>query len=554
MQVQRVEAFMSLYGPSRALWASCIPSFLRSLCNPGLRGSRSSLIGRTDFQPLLPLCLAALSGFSLCSCGDNQTQGHGEQPQHIVVITLDTTRADSLGPWGGDPELTPALTKLASESIVFKDAMTPAPTTLAAHTSIFTGRSPRSHGVPRNGFVVNPANLTLAELLGEAGFDTLAVIGSFALESMFGLDQGFARYDEEFGLEYSPGLYDQNQRRAGAVTDRALQLLDGSLGQASDRRVFLFAHYFDAHAPYDPPESALTRAGLEPGERADLEDLGRAVEAHHQQAAGMPLGARWVFSNGLLPEFLDGAKGEALEGDERLKRLYEAELNYMDQELGRLLDGLEERGVLDDCLLVLTTDHGETFWEHGDFWNHGLATYQTTVQVPLMIRLPGGRQAGVEVDQAVSTLDVFPTICAQLNLDAPAVAEGVDLSPAFAGALLPERSLISEATQPVGEVERGAQWLNQAKAKAARKGRWKYVYTPYLAGREELYDIAVDPGERVNLLLKPTLEHVEKASELRGEIETWSSTLTPLPSSFESAQMDAVRRRLEALGYSGEDD
>ena len=489
-----------------------------------------------------------------CSCGDGQDQGGAGQPKYVVLISLDTTRADSLGAWGGDAELTPALTKLAAESIVFKDAMTPAPTTLAAHTSVFTGRSPRSHGVPRNGFVVHPDNLTLAELLGGEGFDTLAVVGSFALESMFGLDQGFARYDEEFGLEYSPGLYDQNQRRAGAVTDRALELLDGSLGQASDRRVFLFAHYFDAHAPYDPPQKALARAGLELGERADLEDIARAVEAHHQEAAGMRLGSRWTFSNGLLPELLDGAKGDALEGDERLRRLYEAELNYMDEELGRLLDGLRERGVLDDCLLVLTADHGETFWEHGDFWNHGLATYQTTVQVPLMFRLPGGQLAGVEVEQAVSTLDIFPTICAQLGLEAPSQVEGIDLSPSFGGAALPTRALISEATQPVGEVERGAQWLNQAKAKAARKGRWKYVYTPYLAGREELYDIAVDPGERVNLLLKPTLEHVEKASELRGEIETWSSTLTPLPSSFESAQMDAVRRRLEALGYSGEDD
>jgi arylsulfatase A-like enzyme len=330
--------------------------------------------------------------------------------------------------------------------------------------------------------------------------------------------------------------------------------LDGSLEQASDRRVFLFAHYFDTHAPYDPPESALTRAGFEPGERADLEDLGRAVEAHHQEAAGMRLGSRWVFSNGLLPEFLDGAKGDALEGDERLRGLYEAELHYMDQELGRLLDGLEERGVLDDCLLILTADHGETFWEHGDFWNHGLAAYQTTVKVPLMIRLPGGLEAGVEVEQAVSTLDLFPTICAQLGLDVPALVEGQDLSPAFIGVELPARALISEATQPVGKVERDAPWLNQAKAKAVRKGRWKYIYTPYLAGREELYDLRGDAEERVNLLLKPTLEHVEKASELRGELESWSSKLTPLPSSFESAQMDAVRRRLEALGYSGEDD
>jgi arylsulfatase A-like enzyme len=116
------------------------------------------------------------------------------------------------------------------------------------------------------------------------------------------------------------------------------------------------------------------------------------------------------------------------------------------------------------------------------------------------------------------------------------------------------RVIISEATQPVGDVEKDASWLNQSKAKSVRQGRWKFIYTPYLGGREELYDIRDDPGERNNLLLAPTLEALEIASELRGELEAWSAATTPLPSSFESAQMDAVRSRLEALGYSGEDD
>jgi arylsulfatase A-like enzyme len=490
----------------------------------------------------------------LSACAGDVPEVPTTGPQHVILITLDTTRADHLGAWGGDPSLTPSLTRLADESVVFSDAMSPAPTTLAAHTSILTGRSPRSHGVPRNGYIVNPENVTLAELLGEAGFNTLGVVGSFALESLFGLDQGFARYDEEFGLEFQPGMYDQNQRRAGDVTDRALGLLDAAIDEDPKGRVFLFAHYFDAHTPYDPPPEALFAVGLKAGDRADLEDIGRAVLSQQHAAAGVRLGPRWVFSNGVPVEILDGATGTPTAEDLRLEKLYHAELSYLDHELGRLIDGLSERGLLDDSLLILTADHGETFWEHGDFWNHGVATYQTTIKVPLLIRLPDASMGGMDVASVVSTLDVLPTVCAQLGLELPAAAEGMDLSALWAGGELPERAHVSEATQPVGEIEREVQWLNQAKAKAVRKGRWKYIYTPYLAGREELYDIETDPGERANLLLSPTSMHLEKASELRGELEDWAARLTPLPSSFESAQMEAVRSRLEGLGYAGEDD
>ena len=551
MQDMRDLARFSLFTPSRAFVFAGIPRFLRSLC---ILLSTERRVGPSKSRRLLVGSLAGALVFGASSCSDQEAHPAAGSPKHIILITLDTTRADRLAPWGGDPGLTPALSELASESIVYLDATTPAPTTLAAHTSIFTGRSPRSHGVPRNGFLVNPENKTLAELLGAAGYHTLAVIGSFALESLFGLDQGFALYDEEFGLEYLPGMYDQNQRRAAEVTDRVLQLLDASLDAESDRSVFLFAHYFDAHAPYDPPAEGLHRVGLQAGERADLKAVGRAVVAQQKAASGMGLGTRWVFSNGLLPELLDGAKGEPLARDLQLEKLYRAEIAYMDAELGRLLRGLRERGVLDECLLILTSDHGETFWEHGDFWNHGLATYQTTMRVPLLVRLPGGQAGGMVVEEPVTTLDLVPTLCALAGLEAPTDLEGLDLSPTFEGLNLPGRVIISEATQPVGEVERDALWLNQAKAKSVRQGRWKYIYTPYLAGREELYDLSVDPAEQQNLLLEPTVELLELASSLRGELEAWAAAHKPLPSSFEDAQMDAVRSRLEALGYSGEDD
>jgi len=139
-------------------------------------------------------------------------------------------------------------------------------------------------------------------------------------------------------------------------------------------------------------------------------------------------------------------------------------------------------------------------------------------------------------------------------LEVPVAVEGVDLSPAWRGVSLPQRVLIAEATQPIGEVESVEGWVNQAKAKCVRRGRWKYVFTPYLAGREELYDLEADPGERVNLLKDPEVDAIELSVELRGELEAWAGRLSPLPSAFNSAQQEAVRSRLQALGYSGQDD
>jgi len=218
------------------------------------------------------------------------------------------------------------------------------------------------------------------------------------------------------------------------------------------------------------------------------------------------------------------------------------------------VDGLSEAGLLDDSLVVVTGDHGETFWEHGDFWNHGLGVYQTTVRVPLLLRFPGARFAGRVIDAPVSTLDVLPTVCRLLGITVPSEAEGLDLSPTWKDARLAGRILVSEATQPVGEVEIDGEWRNIAKAKAVRQGRWKYILTPYLGNREELYDLFADPGERVNLLEDPGVEAVDKSAELRGALEAWAGGLSPLPSAFDPTQTDQVRSRLEALGYSGKDD
>ena len=291
--------------------------------------------------------------------------------RHVVVISLDTTRADHFGFLGNTQIATPQMDALAEESIVFTDFMTVAPTTLASHTSLFTGTYPHHHGTPRNGFMVNPENEMLPEILQAEGFHTAGFAGSFALDRRFDFAQGFDHYDQEFDLLTDQAGVDQNQRSATHVTDAVLAYLDQT---GVPDRLFLFAHYFDPHRPYDAPPQFVERYDPEPvGDLPAIEDL--------KQRGRYP------------PD-------EKARHAERHIRRYAAEISYMDAELGRLFDGLRERDILDNALLIVTSDHGETFLEHREQFNHGAEVYQTTIHAVGLIRLPDAQLGGTRVDQA----------------------------------------------------------------------------------------------------------------------------------------------------------
>ncbi len=485
---------------------------------------------------LFLLCLAA-------ACGG------GAGPRHIVLISLDTTRADHLGCYGG--AATPAIDSLAAGGARFTDVTAPAPTTLASHTSMMTGSWPQTHGVARNGFPIHADNRMLAELLAERGFHTAAFLGSFALESRFGFDQGFAHFDEDFDILVSPQDGDQNQRRAKGVTDALLGHLDERRGQ--DERLFLFAHYFDAHAPYAPPGVA------QPGTLMELE---QAVRVHQNPFIDPQPGLMGVITGGLHPRLVRRAGGEPLGGDERLAGLYAAEVAEVDAQIGRLLAGLEKRGILDEALVIVTGDHGETFWEHGDAWNHGLWVYQTTVSIPLIMRFPPqagdsggeGRYGGLSPDTPVSTVDLLPTICELVDLPVPERVDGVSLVDLLGGGELNERHLYSQATQPGARFEPEQGWENLHKPRCVREGDFKYIHAPYLK-LEELFDLSSDPGERVNLIAgpNPDPEHRSLARRLRVALDRWVGAAQPLASDMDTSQTREVMERLRALGYAGDD-
>ena len=369
---------------------------------------------------LRPLGLAVLAGLALLLVltGACSAPNAASGPPHVILITIDTLRADHLTSYGHPATRTPNLDGLAERGVRFDQVTTAAPTTLASHTSIFTGRYPRAHGVPRNGFTVHSNNVTLAEALGQSGYRTAGFIGSFALESRFGISQGFSHWDEAFEQFVDGRNHDQNQRPAGAVTDAVLDWLDGV--DADEAPLFLFAHYFDPHASYAPP-AEFARAHVPDGASlaGTFEDVERSILTHQVERGSAPLGLARQIERGLDRAALMDADGQPLGDDRRLAGLYAGEVDYVDVEIGRLLDGLAQRGIGDDALIVVTADHGETFWEHADVWNHGLWVYETTVRVPLIVRAPGMSNRGRVIDTPVSTVDVAPTILSAVGIDAP---------------------------------------------------------------------------------------------------------------------------------------
>jgi arylsulfatase A-like enzyme len=442
---------------------------------------------------------------------------------------------------------TPNIDRVAGAGVRFDQALTAAPTTLAAHTSIMTGTYPHTHGVPRNGFSIDEGNVMLATVLKDAGYRTAAFLGSFALSSDFGFNHGFDWFDEDFDVPITEYVTDQEQRRAETVTDRVLEYLDRA-GE-DDEGLFLFVHYFDAHVPYAPPAPYDTLYGQSDGVPEATFNFVSNMAIVHRKHLG---DAREVRLNrlGLTAELIHAADGKPIAVEPELAALYAGEVSYMDEHVGRLLDGLEERGILDDALLVITADHGETFWEHADFWNHGLWVYDTTARVPLIVRMPKGATVPRVVTTPVSTVDIMPTVLELLGVGVPAGVEGTSLLPALRGDSLAHGPVFCEATQPWRQPSHDHPWPNALNPRCIRSGGMKYVFAPY-AELEELYDIAADPGERVDLLRWNRARSLERRNALRAELDAWSALADPLPLHAGTMESEKIRKKLESLGYIG---
>ena len=286
-------------------------------------------------------------------------------PSNLLLITLDTVRADRLGAYGAAGAATPALDGMARAGVRFEQAIAAAPLTLPSHATILTGLPPTRHGLRHNGAgrLADPID-TLAERLRAAGYDTAAFVGAFVLDRRFGLDQGFALYDDEIPRgATAPHL--EAERPASAVVERAL----GWLAEREGRPFFAWVHLYDPHAPYAPPEPFRSRFPAQP---------------------------------------------------------YEGEIAAVDAQVGRLLAEIESRGWSDRTLVAVAGDHGESLGEHGEA-THGLLLYEATLRVPLLLR-GAGLPAGGVVRAPVGLTDLGPTLAGLLGRDMAPPQGGRDLS------------------------------------------------------------------------------------------------------------------------------
>jgi len=287
--------------------------------------------------------------------GRGSRRAHGASGHNVLLITLDTTRADHLGCYGDALARTPNLDRLAGEGIRFSRVYAPAPLTLPSHASILTGLYPATHGVRNNGHDLAPKWRTLAEILKARGFATAAFVSAFSVDSRFGIGRGFDVYDDTF--DASAALKGANaERRAEATFARFSRWLDKGVPD----RFFVWVHYYDPHLPYDPPSP------------------------YREEAPGRP---------------------------------YDGEIAYMDHYVGAVLDALRSKGLLEKTLVVVAGDHGEGLGDKAER-GHGIFLYDETMRVPLILRDPAVFPRPGVVGSEVRLIDVVPTVLDALGLEA----------------------------------------------------------------------------------------------------------------------------------------
>lgn len=476
------------------------------------------------------LLLAWLLPLVAACGGERGGAGAGAQrPPDVLLLTIDTLRADHLSAWGYVRPTSPTLDGMAAEGTRFAFAQAQRPKTGPSFTSMFTGGYCSDHGVRRIGQPAACSMRFLAEEMKELGYQTHAVVANAALARDFYFDQGFDTYIETWEVQpHEPGL---DPTGAEAVTDLAAATVER---MAEDRPFFLWVHYVDPHEPYTPPEP--------------FKDLYQGDE-HSGAPVVVPVSRRntrqsW---NGI------GTK-QVLEGRTDLPfyvARYDAEIRYVDAEIARLLDALRKRGFYDRMLTVMTSDHGESLGEHNYWFDHGMFGFQTCLHVPLVVRLPGLARRGLDTGP-VELVDLAPTILeiAGKRLRGGTWRRGRSLLPRLRGESPPAR--------PVAFAEAGYSsrdgWI-----RVATDGRFALHRLIDRADRRRvaradveyaLFDLAADPGETRDVAGL----HAQDLARLRGALAAWEGD-DPMPMGRDRfdcgdrAMESETEAQLRALGY-----
>jgi len=405
----------------------------------------------------------------------------GIDKPNIILITLDTTRADHLPAYGYPDVKTPYLDSLANRGILFELCSTSSPLTLPSHCSMMTGLYPTYHGVRVNGnTALSGEHLTLAELLAQQGYKCGAFIGAFVLDGRWGLKQGFHHYDDQFDLKkYKQLDLALVQRPGNEVVDAALSWLE----EQNENPFFAWIHLYDPHTPYEPPEP--------------------------------------YFS-----EYNTGRFG-----------LYDGEIAFTDEQVGRCVSWMEENGLEKNTIIVIMGDHGEGLGSHGEL-AHGYYIYDYAIQVPFLIVTPFEKFQNIRIPSQVRTIDIYPTLLEMVGIGVPEENQGESLlDMIFHPNKNKNHYAYSESLSP--NIHYGWSPLY-----SLRNSQYKYIDAP----RAELYNLSKDPEELNNVKDKfPKI--AQKFKESLDKVIEQTSSQAPKP---EAANLDQeTLQRLAALGYIG---
>ncbi|MFT7463743.1 MAG: arylsulfatase A-like enzyme [Pseudohongiellaceae bacterium] len=428
------------------------------------------------------------------------------KPQNLLVLTIDTLRADALGAYGNSGKHTPQLDALAARSVVFENAYAPIATTFPSHSTLFTGVYPRLHGVRWNGHNLGDEWTTLAELLADRGYQTGAFVSYKAMVNRGGLGQGFSARSD-------PEVQPWDGARDGNATVAMAQEWMGEID--SEQPFFLWVHLFEPHVPYPLTDYASEAMGDYAGVFADGSD---ADEIHE-----LPKG--WAD---------DPAEVAAL------RALYDGRVRDADAQVGRLFETLSELGLADRTMVAMLGDHGQLLGEHGAA-GHGPVLFEEVLRVPLMLSDPTASVSAGRVAERVGLIDVMPTLLERLGEALPEGLQGRSLAPSMFGKSLSSRPYFAEVRVP--KPEPGADADDQEDgAVAVFQGRYKLV----VKGKQrKLYDLSRDPAEATSLSADlPDIVDELEAMAYRHQ------QLRELLDSVGSGELDdEALAELKALGY-----
>ena len=514
----------------------------------------ASMSGRV--RALSPAIFAVVLGI-LASCsdvGEAGAPGADSAPPNVLLISLDTLRADHLSSYGYHLPTTPALDGLAASGVRFEDVTVPTPKTWPAVATMLTGASPRTTGVRLANRQLREDLPVLPEIFAAAGYRTGGIVTNFNLLKQYGFGRGFDDYVEAWEEAWdvlhpgSPLPEDPTERLkmlfsaggmsalfqatdAKLVTDRALEWI--SSGGEEAPPFFLWLHYMDPHGPYDPPPGYRKLfEGQYPEQIVSLDEL-HSPHLHTQKGSKTPVADLGFY-----------------------KARYDREIRSLDDQLARLFESLSETGIAANTLVVVTADHGEALGTHGYYFEHGLQPYQECARVPLIVAGAGceaeGLAAGRTVEAPVGLIDVPPTVLDLAGLDVPESFEGQSLAGLIRGE--------SGASAPTNVfMESGDdRYVDRPMQLSVRQGPWKLIYVRspedrlQLAGTTfELYNLESDPDEQVNLAEDP--EYADIVGKLFHELTVWQD-VHPVGTGLSTEEfmkgLDPVAEEtLRALGY-----